>query len=186
MQPLNVLGCSLGIIHFPADWSRLTLDIFQVVKLFPIGITLYCLYIRTILCLGDLARQKPFFLLSDCQLAWEQTRFYVNVHQDTSVVKVQLVSASKVSDLQSSFCLAPEILQCFQSCSLLKGFNSWLLLNLSVSKPPPAVMSVTSALVEKTEMNKVIQLPYVDVVRYTCVARSTLAVRMASLLLFLY
>lgn len=76
----------------------------------------------------DLASQKPFLLLIDCQLAWEQTSIYVNVHQDTSVVKVQFVSASKGSDLQTSSCLAPETLQCFQSCSLLKalitGFSS--------------------------------------------------------------
>lgn len=38
MQVIHILRYSLVIVSFSADWSRLTLEIFQVVKLFPIGI----------------------------------------------------------------------------------------------------------------------------------------------------
>lgn len=55
-----------------------------------------------------------------------------------------------------------------ESFSLLKGFYSWLFFNFSASKLHPAVfMSVISALDEKPEMDKVIELPSVGVVGYT-------------------
>lgn len=65
MQVIQILSYSLVIVNFSADWSRLTLEIFQAVKLFLIGITLCSLYIRKILCL----RVWPDRNLSSCYLS---------------------------------------------------------------------------------------------------------------------